>query len=168
MTIPTPNDKAMTATATAHAHECGISTPHYTCLCECGHTWPNDAPPAPIHHLPSQPPSPDALIAEAAEISAKASPAPWIYVHGYGFNFVAKLLGDGPPDADLDFIARARTLVPELAAVVSGQRRALALIAEGRGPFSRDPLTHASNVIESQIAVATRALAGTYPEIGND
>ena len=37
-------------------------------------------------------------------------------------------------------------------------RAALAEIEEGKGPYSRDQLTHASNVIESMKAIAHAAL----------
>ena len=41
-------------------------------------------------------------------------------------------------------------------------RAALAAIAECRGPFSRDRLTHAQNVIEAMATTAREALAGTW------
>lgn len=39
---------------------------------------------------------------------------------------------------------------------------ALQQISEGRGRFSRDPLTHASNTIDDMMAIAVGALAGTW------
>jgi hypothetical protein len=38
-------------------------------------------------------------------------------------------------------------------------REALAKIAEGAGPYSRDPLTHAANTIDAMKALAVKALA---------
>lgn len=52
----------------------------------------------------------------------------------------------------------------EAAAMLLGDERALKKIAEGRGRYSRDPLTHADNTIEDMKAVASAALAGEYPE----
>lgn len=58
------------------------------------------------------------LLAEAQVLCDAATEGPWYYVHGYGFNFMAKLRGDGPPNGDTRFIARARTLIPELIAAL--------------------------------------------------
>ena len=63
----------------------------------------------------------------------------------------------------------SRTIYEErMARTIVGQRRALALISEGRGRYSRDPLTHADNTIEDMKAHATKALAGEYPEWSDD
>lgn len=43
-------------------------------------------------------------------------------------------------------------------------RAAMEQIAKGEGPYSRDPLTHAANVIEDMMAVARAALAAALPE----
>lgn len=62
-----------------------------------------------------------------------------------------------------------RTMYEEqMATTIVGQRQALAKITEGRGRYVRDPLTHAGNVIEDMQAIATRALAGEYPEPDDD
>lgn len=42
---------------------------------------------------------------------------------------------------------------------MSALKEALEEIAKGEGPFSRDPLTHASNTIDSMVAIAVTALA---------
>ena len=47
----------------------------------------------------------------------------------------------------------------EAQAALVEAREALAKIAEGRGAFSRDPLTHAANVIDEAKATAAAALA---------
>lgn len=44
-------------------------------------------------------------------------------------------------------------------------RVALTEVAKAEGPFSRDRLTHATNVIESMVSIATEALA---PAKGED
>ena len=41
---------------------------------------------------------------------------------------------------------------------------ALGQIALGEGPFSRDPLEHCTNVVESQQAIARAAIAAAQPE----
>ena len=51
-----------------------------------------------------------------------------------------------------------------LAAVNAELRAALAEIAEGKGDYSRDPLTHASNVIDEAKSTARRTLADTAPD----
>jgi hypothetical protein len=62
-----------------------------------------------------------------------------------------------------------RTIYEErMAQTIVGQRRALAIISEGRGRFSRDPLTHADNTIEDMKAHAAKALVGDYPEWSDD
>lgn len=55
----------------------------------------------------------------------------------------------------------------ELRAEVRRLRAALQEISIGRGPFSRDPLTHADNTIEAMKGVATQALASTW-EVSDD
>ena len=57
-------------------------------------------------------------------------------------------------------VAAART--PATDAPVAYLKAALRLIAEGRGAFSRDQLTFATNVIEEAKRIATDALAGTW------
>jgi len=62
-----------------------------------------------------------------------------------------------------------RTMYEEqMAATIVAQRQVLAKIAEGRGRYSRDQLTHADNTIEDMKKLATDALAGVYPAWDND
>ncbi len=42
-------------------------------------------------------------------------------------------------------------------------RKALEEVSIGAGPFSRDPLTHASNTIEAMKDIAKQALTGEKP-----
>lgn len=51
----------------------------------------------------------------------------------------------------------------DAAARIEALERALAEIAEGKGRFSRDPLTHASNTVEDMKAIAVAALAQEKP-----
>lgn len=44
---------------------------------------------------------------------------------------------------------------------------ALEEVAKGMGPYSRDPLAHASNTIEDMKDIATKAVAGTWEVPGD-
>ncbi len=59
----------------------------------------------------------------------------------------------------LGFTAYTGLSIPEH---IEQMRKALEHIAAGRGPFSVDQLTFASNVIETMKTTAQKALAGTY------
>lgn len=56
----------------------------------------------------------------------------------------------------------------DMIASVPEMREALQEIAKGKGRFSRDPLTHASNTIEDMKALAVGALAGVQPQAPAD
>lgn len=84
-----------------------------------------------------QPPNPlAALIAEAVQLSAAATPGPWVVDERYpGYVYCDDAVGSAvalPPSAPVlreslarlenaAFIARARTLIPELAAALEQQ-----------------------------------------------
>ena len=57
-----------------------------------------------------------------------------------------------------DTMAYERTEITNLKKAVKRYEDALREIAEGKGAFSRDPLTHAGNVIENLVAIAEEAL----------
>jgi len=50
---------------------------------------------------------------------------------------------------------------------LEGMKRALERISEGRGRYSRDPLTHAANTIDDMKQTALDALNGKYPEVSD-
>ena len=70
-----------------------------------------------------------------------------------------------PSPADCTFIAHVRTAHPQaldeitaLRSRMAEQEKVLEKIAEGAGPYNRDPLIHAENVIEEAKAIARAAL----------
>jgi hypothetical protein len=67
-------------------------------------------------------------------------------------------------DRDYDSTERAENAEERLdaeRAKVAALREALQQIAKGEGPFSRDPLTFASNVVQESINIARSALDTT-------
>lgn len=74
---------------------------------------------------------------------------------------------DGAEEANARLIAAAPETAAErdrLKVENAELREALKAIAEGAGPYSRDPLKHAEGVIESQRKIAREALAKTSEE----
>jgi len=61
-----------------------------------------------------------------------------------------------------------RTANTELGAENTSLREALAEVAKGAGAYSHDPLTHATNTIESMKAIAIAALAAHRNSAGGD
>lgn len=68
-------------------------------------------------------------------------------------------------ESDLYLIIEYRNLTPKLARALRVAMVALGAVQEGEGKFSRDPLTHANNVIEKSVLMATDALAAIAAEL---
>jgi predicted nucleic acid-binding Zn-ribbon protein len=71
--------------------------------------------------------------------------------------------------ARVGHLERAESLkILQLRDRIEELKSALSEIAEGRGPFSRDPLEHADNCIEDMKRIATEAIDGTWKVVGDE
>ena len=60
---------------------------------------------------------------------------------------------------DYSYLLKQASEIERLTNELRDARKALEEIAEGKGRYNTDPLTHASNTVEDMIALATEALA---------
>ena len=70
----------------------------------------------------------------------------------------------GPSDDEIRELRAARAEQARRAACYPDLLAALAEIAKGEGAFSRDPLVHCGNAVDSMKAIASAAIAQADPQ----
>lgn len=91
----------------------------------------------------------------------KWTPGPWEVTRKIGVHVGISCVGDFIGDAaTFATIAKTHTIAnARLIALAPEMAEALRTISEGKGAFNRDPLEHASNVIEEARSLAKSILA---------